>query len=57
MFKFNISPFILKQRMRQVYEGVKKTDSILDVGCGYGSLIEALPYKTIKYTGVDLDKD
>lgn len=30
--------------------------SILDVGCGYGDLVERLP-NTVKYTGIDLNPD
>jgi len=35
---------------------IKKSDSLLDLGCGQGVLLEALP-KGISYHGVDLSRD
>lgn len=34
---------------------LKPTDSLLDIGCGQGLLLEHLP-KTVEYTGIDLSK-
>lgn len=31
--------------------------SVLDVGCGYGALIECLPKREITYTGIDVSPD
>ena len=40
-------------KMRELAEAVKDNDSILDVGCGNGRLLEVLTNKKIKYLGVD----
>lgn len=39
--------------MRLFADKVKSSDSILDLGCGNGRLLEALKEKEIKYLGVD----
>lgn len=42
-------------RTREIlYNHIEPTDTILDVGCGYGPLIECLPYDTIEYHGIDI---
>jgi|SRR5271157_2031813 len=49
-----VSPVLREWRVRKVL-GWIRGDSILDCGCGSGSLLDAIG-KEKKYTGVDVDK-
>jgi tRNA (uracil-5-)-methyltransferase TRM9 len=39
--------------LETIFDNLKENESVLDVGCGNGRLLEALKNKKIKYLGVD----
>lgn len=56
-YDFSFGEDTVYASVRDLLDGLRRTGTVVDLGCGYGALAETVAARGLTYVGVDLDGD